>query len=72
MLQIFSASNYCGDYGNWGGTVQLLKNVATGEIEPRVYEHWAPTLAQIAGETDMFKDVQQRWERTMLRASSSR
>ena len=69
---MFSASNYCGDYGNWGGLVQLIRSRQTGAVEPHVYEHWAPTLDQIEAEQTMFKGVQDRWQRTLLRATSSR
>lgn len=42
-LTVFSASNYCGDCGNLGGVLVLTR----GEPE-QIFEHWAPSLEELA------------------------
>ena len=61
-----------GDWGNWGGAVKLSTDGTTGRIVLDLSEHWAPTLQEISQEHALFKDVKERWERTLLRASAAK
>eukprot|EP00811_Abedinium_folium_P022682 NODE_3210_length_2074_cov_8.057524.p1 GENE.NODE_3210_length_2074_cov_8.057524~~NODE_3210_length_2074_cov_8.057524.p1 ORF type:complete len:645 (-),score=143.08 NODE_3210_length_2074_cov_8.057524:139-2073(-) len=58
-LTIFSASNYCGDVGNYGAVLLI----AQGE-EDRIMEHWAPSVSDLAS-------LEEETDRAMRRLSRS-
>merc|ERR1719253_29593 len=53
-LTVFSASNYCGEVGNWGATIAF-----SGETWPQytIAEYWAPDFADIKAELDRTEPI---------------
>merc|ERR1712226_1404070 len=45
LCTVFSASNYCGNSGNFGG---VLICPGTAPLHPYVSEHWAPSWSVLA------------------------
>merc|ERR1719453_2027747 len=53
-LTVFSASNYCGEVGNWGATIAF-----SGETWPQytIAEYWAPDFTDIKAELDRSEPI---------------
>jgi len=66
VVTIFSASNYCGDHGNFGGVAEFFRT--KGRVEYKIHEHWAPPLADIEKEAKFITGQADKWRRTLERA----